>query len=176
MDIFGCWWCRKSGTELNQNYSHFLPVPAIWRGRGRERGEGWFSPWPAWCQSLRWWGRWEGLPSFGDRPLCTSDQTSEGSTPGPDRFNSGWEAKEESRIWNWKKVSFNQRLHLNLDSIHYVFIGCFVYFCYGINHSRVLTDSNHPPNRGSQNFRRERPNTLMLSPVPISSIPTGSNM
>ena len=79
-------------------------------------------------------------------------------------------------LWNWKKVSFNQRLHLNLDSIHYVFIGCFVYFCYGINHSRVLTDSNNPPNRGSQNFRRERPNTLMLSPVPISSIPTGSKI
>jgi len=60
-----------------------------------------------------------------------------------------------------------------LEMILWIALGCFVYFCYGINHSRALTDPSHPPNsRGGRNFRRERPNTLMLSPVPISSIPT----
>merc|ERR1719266_2224071 len=56
-----------------------------------------------------------------------------------------------------------------IEMILWIALGCIVYFCYGINHSKALTDPSHPP---SHSFRRERPNTLMLSPVPISSIPT----
>ena len=46
-------------------------------------------------------------------------------------------------------------------------LGVLIYGLYGINHSLAS------PDKRSQRLRpRERPNTLMLSPVPISSIPT----
>ena len=58
----------------------------------------------------------------------------------------------------------------------HIVTGCAFYFCYGIDHSLAKNDTNS--HRGDISFgnninnRRERPNSLMLSPVPISSIPT----
>ena len=55
-----------------------------------------------------------------------------------------------------------------MNTKSYVLIlGVLIYGLYGINHSLAS------PDKRSQRLRpRERPNTLMLSPVPISSIPT----
>ena len=47
-----------------------------------------------------------------------------------------------------------------------------VYFCYGINHSLANTETDNRRQRYSRTERRERPDSLMLSTVQMSRIPT----
>jgi len=75
-----------------------------------------------------------------------------------------------------------------LEIILWICIGLCLYFSYGMKHSntsksvtnkrrnhgasRPMVDTSSSDLLSSTQHRRERPNSLMLSPVPISSIPT----
>ena len=72
--------------------------------------------------------------------------------------------------------------------VSFLFSGLCLYFSYGMKHSntsksvtnkrrnhgasRPMVDTSSSDLLSSTQHRRERPNSLMLSPVPISSIPT----